>query len=208
MKCNPLTCDVCRKSEMKTDKKIFLAKSKTDLACIKIDYEKKEWCALEVKLTDKDSKMCLSICGSTGHVGPKQSRLDDVYAHAKGKEYLIVSACGQIRDELNEWFPEYKEYFKWHLNDMNAGCIHQREYGWRPCPGFHNEKLNEICNHIPVKFPLRSNVTYSFGRCWKDAVNVPCPECGYKYGTQWLYEPLPKEVIDWVYQLEERFFQD
>lgn len=29
----------------------------------------------------------------------------------------------------------------------------------------------------------------------------PCPECGYKYGSAWLYEPLPQDVIDWVMEL-------
>ncbi len=29
----------------------------------------------------------------------------------------------------------------------------------------------------------------------------PCPVCGYKYGTAWKTEPLPQEVIDWLFAL-------
>lgn len=29
----------------------------------------------------------------------------------------------------------------------------------------------------------------------------PCPTCGYKYGTSWLYEPLPPEVEEFVAEL-------
>lgn len=46
-----------------------------------------------------------------------------------GQAYVIES-CGQIRDDLAEWFPEHVPYFKWHLNDMHAGCEHQEALGW------------------------------------------------------------------------------
>jgi hypothetical protein len=36
---------------------------------------------------------------------------------------------------------------------------------------------------------------------FEDSLCAPCPECGYKYGTAWLYEPLPQNVIDWVNSL-------
>ena len=29
----------------------------------------------------------------------------------------------------------------------------------------------------------------------------PCPVCGYKYGTAWLLEEVPKDVIDWLFAL-------
>lgn len=31
----------------------------------------------------------------------------------------------------------------------------------------------------------------------------PCPVCGYKYGTSWVTEEVPKEVIDWLFQLPD-----
>ena len=29
----------------------------------------------------------------------------------------------------------------------------------------------------------------------------PCPVCGYKYGTSWLKEEVPQEIIDWLFDL-------
>ena len=29
----------------------------------------------------------------------------------------------------------------------------------------------------------------------------PCPVCGYKYGSAWLKEDVPKEIIDWLFAL-------
>lgn len=29
----------------------------------------------------------------------------------------------------------------------------------------------------------------------------PCPVCGYKYGTSWLKEDVPQEIIDWLFAL-------
>lgn len=31
----------------------------------------------------------------------------------------------------------------------------------------------------------------------------PCPVCGYKYGTSWLKEDVPQDVIDWLFALPE-----
>lgn len=31
----------------------------------------------------------------------------------------------------------------------------------------------------------------------------PCPVCGYKYGTAWLTEEVPQDVIDWLFALPE-----
>ena len=36
---------------------------------------------------------------------------------------------------------------------------------------------------------------------FKDSLLAPCPECGYRYGSQWLRRELPAEVIAWVESL-------
>jgi len=59
---------------------------------------------------------------------------------------------------------------RWHLNDMRAGCSHQRAMGWN-----RDEHLGK-----------------------------PCPICGYKYGCGWIFEPVPDEVIEWLFNLPER----
>ncbi len=74
-----------------------------------------EWCRLEVRLTDEDGHIRLSVCGSAGRVA--------------GNGKWVLETCGQIRDDLKKWFPEDAPFFKWHLNDMHAECPHQEERG-------------------------------------------------------------------------------
>lgn len=35
----------------------------------------------------------------------------------------------------------------------------------------------------------------------------PCPVCGYKYGTSWIKEEVPQEVIDWLFSLPDTKIQ-
>lgn len=35
----------------------------------------------------------------------------------------------------------------------------------------------------------------------KGLLGKPCPVCGYKYGTSWLKEDVPQEIIDWLFAL-------
>lgn len=56
---------------------------------------------------------------------------------------------------------------RWHLNDMRAGCSHQRA--------------------------MSLNIYEHLGK--------PCPICGYKYGCGWIFEPVPDEVIEWLFNL-------
>lgn len=38
---------------------------------------------------------------------------------------------------------------------------------------------------------------------FKNCLGAPCPECGYRYGTSWLHEELPEEVIKWFHDLKD-----
>lgn len=76
---------------------------------------------------------------------------------------------GQCYDQLIADFPHNKQamrlvqiWKRWHLNDMKAGCEHQRALGWTSYDKHPSE---------------------------------PCPTCGYKYGTAWLFEAVPDEIL-------------
>ena len=60
----------------------------------------------------------------------------DVLGDESGAEVLIVESCGQIREEIAEWFPEVAPLIKYHLNDMHAECEHQEARGetWKTHP--------------------------------------------------------------------------
>lgn len=52
----------------------------------------------------------------------------DVHAEENGRVFR-VDGCGQCISELTRFFPEYVQYFKYHLNDMHAECEHQEARG-------------------------------------------------------------------------------
>lgn len=85
-----------------------------------------EWCQIEVSLTKRhDGKLSLSICGVAGggsFKGGKRFKCVD------GKMRRAHS-FGQIREELTRFFPEFVQFFRWHLNDMHAECEHQEARG-------------------------------------------------------------------------------
>jgi hypothetical protein len=82
---------------------------------------------------------------------------------------------GQILEEVAKLFPHHVQaqlliaiWRRYHLNDMQPGCVHQRLLGW--------EKYDEHPSE-------------------------PCPVCGYKYGSAWLIEEIPDDIIDVLHEL-------
>lgn len=101
-----------------------------------------------------------------------------------------LGSCGQIdiswyNDHENiiyqpGWNAEKEHKFlstwkRWHLNDMNSACEHQRELGW------------EYEDHHDKK-------TFK---------GEACPVCGYKIGSAWLKEDVPEDVLQFLYDLPE-----
>jgi hypothetical protein len=136
----------------------------------------------------------------TGVVGPRSN------GNAAG-------GCGQIIMEFKEYdhrgyssilditpaplwtHAMIKKFFdiwdKWHLNDMQAGCKHQRDLGW-------NTELID-----PDKPPYQDNMKMWLSVEKGGYLSAPCPVCGYKYGTAWLKEDVPHNVINWLFALPD-----
>ena len=138
----------------------------------------------------------------------------------------------------------------WHLNDMRAGCVHQRaewdisekltlqDYKWST--KYHQartaaangedvpENWKEISRQVLeyTTQPNRAHYETPEVRALIDAgwieegktetktagwvrpsehprglLMKPCPVCGYQYGSAWLKEEVPQEVIDWLFAL-------
>lgn len=92
---------------------------------------------IEIKLTDKGKE--LTIHGVEGPLksGNCRGSCGQICAHMDD-EYLsqVRFQKGWNRKMVNSLLTIWK---RWHLNDMNTGCIHQRELGWSgkkidPCP--------------------------------------------------------------------------
>lgn len=111
--------------------------------------------------------------------------------------FLLLSICGemfdsfgqnigfgQIHEEVKEILPArlYQIWKRWHLNDMRAGTFTQEEIlRQAKDSGVELDSYYEQCDYL-AKF---------------DALI----DDGYKYGSKWLKEELPQDVIDYIQTL-------
>ena len=135
----------------------------------------------------------LSICGVIGPTrngncyGGAGQCVDDI-RHGKPSD-------DWTREMLNKFCDIWE---KWHFNDMRASCSHQRELGWDKIGG---EKVNykpSDTNYKPtVETKLKCHTYESEG----GILCKPCPICGYRYGSKWLKENVPDDVLDFLFSL-------
>lgn len=115
-------------------------------------------------------------------------------------------ACGQCLDEIANHITtdEFKKIYcwwkRWHLNNLKAGCAHQRELGWKEEPIDSSKPLNSY-----GKFPPNDSPSWNM-KVWLPEklggyLSKPCPICGYRYGTKWLKEEITEpdktEILSW-----------
>lgn len=116
---------------------------------------------------------------------------------------------GDLRDlvadegaELNYPREDLREVLRiwerWHLNGMTAGCQHQLRDGWHKRPIDPRKPLDTYGRHYEGQQSATWNML-----AWvterehpEGLLSRPCPECGYKYGSAWLLDPLPVEVAE------------
>jgi hypothetical protein len=141
------------------------------------------------------------VLSITGVVGPKRN------GNAWG-------GCGQIHDSLNGlvpgegWTPELitrflKTWKAWHMNGMRAACAHQRAEGWDLRPIDRTKPTNTYGRHFVGQKHDSWNM---LGWVRPDEhreglLGKPCEVCGYKYGTSWLFESVPDEVVSFLESL-------
>lgn len=73
----------------------------------------------------------------------------------------------------------------WHLNDMRAGSPAQQQ--WLKA------------NPIEVKYPA----SYYETACERLAAAGLNPDNGYQYGSKWLFEPVPDDVLQFLVELPD-----
>lgn len=117
-------------------------------------------------------------------------------------------SCGQCIEDLLDphlrlaagWTKEMVEKFvevwrRWHLNDMRAECEHQRELGWV-------EKAREEVTTMKYGHKETKRLGWLYEKDHPEGLLCkPCPVCGYKYGSAWLKEEVPEDVLKWVLSL-------
>ena len=107
----------------------------------------------------------------------------------------------RLRELLDAWD-------RWHLNDMRAGCPHQRAgiatgdddphagTPWNERPIDPEKPTNSYGTHYPGQRSSSWNML-TWVRRDKHPEGLlahPCPQCGYQYGTAWLSEEIPPDV--------------
>lgn len=157
---------------------------------------------IEIELRDRIDGLELSICGVVGHPA----------ALAVGN----ADSCGQNVDEIAAipadrlvagWNAErlarlVEVWRAWHLNG-NAGCEHQRAAGWAERPIDPNKPTDTYGRHFEGQRSDSWNML-----AWvrpdehpEGLLTRPCEVCGYRYGTEWKFEPLPDDVIAFAREL-------
>lgn len=110
--------------------------------------------------------------------------------------YLTPEQRAEIKNPAPKWDAEkiaqfFATWKRWHLNDMRAGSPAQEEY-------------------------LRAHpVSYSYPKSHYDAAREalsaaglhPDPSNGYLYGSAWLTEPVPADVLEWLRALPDADIQ-
>lgn len=152
----------------------------------KVDYEgtgRLNEVTIETELIDGR----LSMCGSVWKAG-----------------HTDIISGGQNHETIASLFPSdpkvqrmIEVWKHWHLNDMRPGCEHQRAEGWDKRPIDPTKPLDTYGKHFPGQQHDSWNMlTWVRPDEYPDGLlTKPCPVCGYKYGSQWLTEPLPLEII-------------
>lgn len=133
-----------------------------------------------------------------------------------------TGSCGQIADEFRYsltsespgWDQEMVQklvdlWGRWHLNDLKAGCEHQRAEGWDRRPIDPLKPLNAYGKHFEGQRSSSWNMLVWVTRDEhpQGLLGYPCPACGYPYGTQWLHEDVPEEVLVWLHDLPDTTVQ-
>lgn len=152
-----------------------------------------------VKITvelSEDAEPRLSITGSYGtdrHGGAGQCR--DIF-----DDETFKLAEGWSEDDITRLREVWKE---WHLNNMSAGCEHQRAAGWATRPIDPDKPLDTYGKHFDGQRTASWNML-----AWirpdehpHGLLTKPCEECGYRYGSAWLHRPIPAGVLAYVRQL-------
>lgn len=140
----------------------------------------------------------------TGVEGPKAN------GDAKG-------GCGQIVSVLSErelkvspgWNREAiaklaEVWDRWHLNDARAGCEHQRAEKWSERPIDPSKPLEDWIHFEGQDLASRNMLVWVRPDEHPEGLlTAPCETCGYRYGTAWLTEEVPEDVLKWLSELPQ-----
>lgn len=66
-------------------------------------------------------------------------------------------------------------------------------------PEFYEFKEKDCLGRSNTEYKMRGQISYSEHPL--GFIGRSCPVCGYKYGTSWIKEEVPQNVIEWLFSL-------
>jgi hypothetical protein len=81
-------------------------------------------------MNDRNNTNFRTARSAARYVLREDGELHGLDAEERNGKVYRTTACGQIVEEIREWFPEIVPLLPYHLNHMQAGCIHQKALGW------------------------------------------------------------------------------
>lgn len=148
---------------------------------------------VSVKVEHRDGYARLSITGHTSYSAGQCTdmlRADDIEP-APG---LTLADLRKLADLWDHW----------HLNDMQAGCSHQRAIADKLGKSAHDVFITaNTSREVDASGIARVTGYYGHGPDGKQVsrARTVCPICSYSYGSAWLREDVPADVLAFL----ERF---
>ena len=104
--------------------------------------------------------------------------------------------------DTKKWYTLLDVWRLYHLNDMHAGCEHQRAMGWGQ-ERIDKSKPRQAYGRF---YPGQSHDTWN-SKGWiyppHGHLTEQCPICGYRYGTEWKREEVPEDILEWLMGLPD-----
>jgi len=153
---------------------------------------------VKITVTREDGKTKLSFIGVEGPMsnGDCRGSCGQIDRHLKSEQFAEF-APGWNAEAVEKLLATWD---RWHLNNMRAGCEHQRAEKWNERPIDPSKPLDVYGKHCGPNGPTTWNMLTWVTRKDhpKGLMCEPCPTCGYKHGTAWLHEPVPDEVLSYL----------
>ncbi len=158
------------------------------------------WASIYCKI-NLNEKGRLSI---SGVIGPTQGgnalgscgQIDMEFQHRNPEhDYNRYPSPIQPRDirfrpgwTVDKWYTLLEYWKLYHLNDMHAGCEHQTAEGWGK-------------KEVKIGAETKSTSWLTEKEHPEGVLSKPCPTCGYKYGTAWKKQEVPRDALNFLFTL-------
>ena len=157
----------------------------------------------EIQYTD-DGRLSISGVEGPRPNGDCYGACGQIDMHLRGHEGCIAPAPGWDLERLQKFFGVWS---RWHLNDMRAGSPAQEEFlrhhadAWA---AYRASALKEACGieNAPCVYP-ESYYSWACKVLAEAGLNPDPRHDGYRYGSAWLKEEVPEDVLSWLQALPD-----